>query len=78
MKYYEFEEYPRYWDKARFPVDIQICIEAECFERLELYVADQTQVCVLGHDVWNDDSIIVYVGCTSEWVSERFERRWAT
>lgn len=77
MKYSDITDYPRQWDKSRFPVIVHIEIEAEKLEQLERRAADQTQVRVLGHDEAGGGLIVVHVAAATEAAKRRFESRWA-
>ena len=77
MPYSDIEDYPRHWDKSKFPVLAHIEIDAARWSEFERLASDQTQVRVLGHDLGDDDRIVAHVGCTSDDARRRLENRWA-
>jgi hypothetical protein len=77
MTYEEITDYPRAWDKAKYPVVAHIEIEARDFAQFERKAEDQTKIAVLGHDLSANGRIVVHVACASEAVQHYLEGRWA-
>ena len=76
MMYSEIVSYPRPWNKERFPSVANVFIPAEQFRAFEQLIEDQTQTAMLGHDIAEDDLVLIYVGCTSDEVKDKLEARW--
>jgi hypothetical protein len=77
MKYSDIVSYPRTWNKATHPAVAHIEIPAEDFREVERLIGDQTQTKILGHDLGDDDHVIIHVACTTDAVKRRLESRWA-
>ncbi len=78
MLYSDIIDYPRPWNREKYPVLAHLEIEAEQHIDFERKAADQTQVCVLGHDEGSNGCIVMHVGCTTELVQRRLASRWAS
>ena len=76
MRYSEIIDYPRPWNRAKFPCVAHVIVQAEQFSNVERLIEDQTQTTVLGHDLEEHDQVIIYVGCVSDEVKAKVESRW--
>ena len=76
MRYLDILSYPRHHDEKRFLVVAHVKIEAAQLRQFEDMVADQTQTCVLGHDLIGDGEIVVHVGCATDDVRHAIENAW--
>jgi hypothetical protein len=76
MRYSDFADYPRPWNRQRYPVVAHVFIATSQFRDFERLVEDQTKTALLGHDVTDNDEVLVYVACTSDDVKDMIESRW--
>lgn len=77
MNYSLITSYPRPWNRETHPFVAHIEIPAKDFREVERLIDDQTQTKILGHDLSDDDYIVLHVACTSQTVKDRVESRWA-
>jgi hypothetical protein len=76
MRYSDIANYPRPWDREKYPFVAHAFIPSKQFREFERLVADQSQAAVLGHDVADDGQVLVYVGCSSDEVKDLVESHW--
>jgi hypothetical protein len=76
MRLSDITDYPRGWDRNRFPFVVQFEISKGRFEDFETRAADQTQIRLLGHDVGDDGEVTVHVGCATEEAGRRIKKWW--
>ena len=76
MRYSDFVDYPRHWDRDRYPYVAHVFIPTTQFRAFEDLIEDQTQTKILGHDAADEDQVLVYVACTSDDVKDMIESRW--
>ena len=76
MRYSEIIDFPRSYDRQKFPVIALLDVEARIAQNVENVIASMTQAKVVGIDLGDDDRIHIHVACTSEAVKDRLESRW--
>jgi hypothetical protein len=76
MRYSEIIDYPRPWNRAKYPSVAHVIVPAEQFSTIERLIEDQNHTAVLGHDLADHNQIIIYVGCTSDEVKAMVESRF--
>ena len=77
MRYSEIVyDFPRPWDRDRYPSVAFVVVPAEQFSDVERLIGDQTQTAVLGHELADHDQVLIYVACTCNAVKKRVESRW--
>lgn len=77
MRYSEIADYPRHWNQKTYPVIAHIEIDKTRLRQFENLIDDQTQTRVLGHDLVDEDQVVVHVACTSDDVRRHLESAWA-
>jgi hypothetical protein len=70
MRYSDIIDYPRPWNRQKYPVVAHASIAAGQLRDFERLIEDQTQTAVLGHDVTDEDQVLVYVACTTDDVKQ--------
>jgi hypothetical protein len=76
MRYSEIIDYPRPWNRAKFPCVAHVVVPAEQFSDVERLIEDQNHTAVLGHDLEEHNQIVIYIGCSSESVKAMVESRF--
>jgi hypothetical protein len=75
MRYSEIVDYPRSWNREKYPSIAHVFIATGQFCDFEQLIADQTQTVIIGHDITANE-VLVYVACTSEDVKDAVESHW--
>lgn len=76
MKLSEITSYPRPWKRATFPFVAHVEIDAARWGDFQSLIEDQTQLRILGHDLADDDQLVVHIACTTEHAKNLVESRW--
>lgn len=77
MRFSEVSSYPRSWNQDAFPYIAHAEISTTQWGNFQRLIEDQTQTCILGHDLVDDDTVVAHVGCRSEKTRDLIESRWA-
>jgi hypothetical protein len=76
MRYSDIADYPRRWDRDRYPSVAHVYIATGQFGDFERLIEDQTQTTMLGHHIADDGKVLVYVACSSDDVKDSIESHW--
>jgi hypothetical protein len=68
--------YSRIHNRDTHPIITHITVAGADFPEIERLIQDQTSARVLGHDLADDQRVIIHIACTTENVRRRFELRW--
>jgi hypothetical protein len=69
-------DYPRYYNRDTHPIITHIVIAVRDFPETERLIQDQTQAKLIGHDLRDDDRIVIHVACATQDTRRRLEARF--